>query len=257
MDQWNPDLYLKYADERTQPAYDLISRVNIANPVSIIDIGCGPGNSTRALRERWPDAQILGLDSSQEMIEKARRAYPEGRWLLADAARWKPDVQYSLVFSNAVLQWLPDHESLIERLFDAVQSQGALAVQVPAFSDAPLHQALLRVSRRANWREPMASCDELLMWHDASFYYDQLSALTQRFYIWQTTYYHVMAGHQDLIDWYAGTGMKSYLDRLANDDLRLLFQREVLEECRRDYPEQRDGKILFPFQRLFFLAYRE
>lgn len=100
-------------------------------------------------------------------------------------------------------------------------------------------------------------CDELLTYHDARFYYDQLSALSQRFFIWQTTYYHVMPDHQGLMDWYAGTGMKCYLERLPSDDLRQMFQDRVLAECRRDYPEQQDRNILFPFERLFFVAYKE
>lgn len=257
MNKWNPDLYLKYEDERSQPSYDLISRINIANPTNIIDIGCGPGNSTRALKERWPNAQILGLDSSQDMIEKARSAYPQEHWILADAVRWQPDVKYSIVFSNATLQWIPNHESLIGTLFDWVQNQGALAVQIPANSDSPLHQAVLRTSKREQWKEAMVGCDALLTYRDASFYYNQLSAVSKRMFLWHTTYYHVMASHQGLIDWYASTGMKSYLERLPNDDLRALFQSQVLNECRPAYPEQQNHKILFPFKRLFFVAYKE
>jgi trans-aconitate 2-methyltransferase len=257
MIQWNPDLYLKYQDERTQPAHDLISRIAVADPVRIADIGCGPGNSTRALRERWPRAEILGLDNSAEMIEKARSAYPPGRWILADAAEWKPDAAYNIVFSNAALQWIPDHETLIPALFGAVESPGALAVQVPANGGSPLHQAVLKVSRMEEWKNAVAGCEELIHYHDAGFYHDLLSALAGRIQIWQTTYFHVMADHQGLMDWYAGTGMKPYLERLADDGLKKLFQSRVLDECRAAYPVQRDGRILFPFQRLFFLATRD
>jgi trans-aconitate 2-methyltransferase len=256
MKKWNPDLYLKYEDERTQPSYDLISRINIANATNIVDIGCGPGNSTRALKERWPHAQILGLDSSQEMIEKARSTYPQENWILTDAARWQSDVKFSLVFSNAALQWIPNHEILIRRLFDWVQSQGAMAVQVPANSDSPLHRALFRVSGMEKWKETMAGCAELLTYHGERFYYDQLSAVSKRIFLWHTTYYHVMDSHQGLIDWYASTGMKPYLERLESDDLRRLLQSQVLDECRHAYPEQQDCKILFPFKRLFFVAYK-
>ena len=143
MNKWNPDLYLKFADERTQPSYDLISRINIANPANIVDIGCGPGNSTKALRERWPQAHILGLDSSKEMIAKARVSYPQGDWVLADAANWKTDVKYDIVFSNATLQWIPNHERLLKTLFDCINTAGVLAVQVPANNSSPLHQALV------------------------------------------------------------------------------------------------------------------
>jgi trans-aconitate 2-methyltransferase len=255
--EWNPDLYLKYEDERTQPSYDLASRINVANPANIIDMGCGPGNSTRVLREQWPHAQIIGLDSSPEMIEKARSAYPQGRWILADAAKWKAEIQYGIIFSNAMLHWLPNQEGVIKTLFDGVQNQGALAVQVPANNDSPLHKALLSMSKREAWKNVMRGCDELITYHDANFYYDLLSALTSRFFIWYTTYYHVMGSHQGLIDWYASTGMKPYLERLATDEIRHLFQSQVLDECRSAYPEQQDHRILFPFRRLFFVAYRE
>jgi trans-aconitate 2-methyltransferase len=254
---WNPDLYLKFEDERTQPSYDLTARINIPNPASIIDMGCGPGNSTRVLRECWPHAQIVGLDSSPEMIEKARNAYPQGNWILADAATWKADSQYSIIFSNAMLHWLPDQESVIKRLFAGVQSQGALAVQVPANNDSPLHKAVLSVSKREAWKDMMTGSDKVITYHDASFYYDRLAALSGRIFIWHTTYYHVLGDHQGLIDWYASTGMKPYLERLGSVELRQLFQSQVLEECRSAYPEQQNGRILFPFRRLFFIAYKE
>jgi trans-aconitate 2-methyltransferase len=257
MEQWNPELYLKYADERTQPSYDLVSRIKLANPARIIDVGCGPGNSTQALRERWPNADISGLDNSPEMIEKARSAYPQGQWILADAANWRPDARYDIVFSNAVLQWLPHHESLIEKLYACVHSQGALAVQIPANYNSPLYRAILRVAARPEWKDTLEGCEARLTYHPVGFYYDLLSTLSSRFYVWHTIYYHVMASHQGLIDWYASTGMRPYLERLANQEQRRAFQAQILEACRPDYPAQADGRILFPFQRLFFIAYQE
>jgi len=257
MKKWNPDLYLKYEDERTQPSYDLVSRVDVSSPANIIDIGCGPGNSTRVLRERWPNAHIFGLDSSREMIAKARSGYPRGEWILADAANWKTDIGYDIVFSNAVLQWIPNHEVLLRALFDHVNERGALAVQIPANDGSPLQQAVLKVSSREEWLAPMAGCEKLLTYRNACFYYDQLSAVSRRFAIWHTTYYHVMVDHHGLIDWYAGTGMRPYLERLTSEEQRRLFQKQVLDECRSDYPEQQDGRILFPFKRLFMVAYKE
>lgn len=256
MDRWDPDLYLKYEDERTQPSYDLVARIRVDDPANIIDIGCGPGNSTRVLREQWPEARVVGLDSSQEMFAKAGATHPEEQWVLADAAGWEPDLKYSIVFSSATLQWIPDHKRLIRRLFDGVQSGGALAVQVPANSGSPLHQAVLRVSGKAEWREATQACDGIFAYHDAGFYYDQLAGLATRIVMLHTTYYHVMESHQGLVDWYASTGMKPYLEKLGDDGLRHSFQSQVLEECRSACPEQADRKILFPFQRLFFVAYR-
>ena len=142
MPAWDANLYLKFANERTQPAIDLVSRINLANPQRIIDVGCGPGNSTAILRQRWPGAAVAGLDSSPEMIAAARLANPEQEWILADAGAWQADAPYDLVFSNATLQWLPDHERIVRRLFDQVAAGGALAFQIPsrAYSRyAPVH----------------------------------------------------------------------------------------------------------------------
>ncbi len=268
MGKWDPDSYLRFEQERTQPSYDLVSRIVGLDPATVIDIGCGPGNSTRVLRERWPNAHITGLDNSPEMIEKARAAFPQGTWILADAAMWRPDAggthpegcthpqRYDLVFSNAALQWIPNHELLLRSLFGLLKPQGALAVQVPANNDSPLYRAVVQVSGKAEWREWTSGCDGLLTYHPASFYYDQLSALSRRVYVWQTTYYHVLADHQGMIDWYASTGMRCYLERLPGDAQRKAFQAQVLDECRAHYPQQQDGQILFPFRRLFFVAYR-
>jgi trans-aconitate 2-methyltransferase len=257
MPQWNPEAYLRFADERTQPSYDLAARIEIAHPTRVIDIGCGPGNSTRVLSGRWPGAQIVGLDSSLEMIAKARQTYPRESWILADAADWRSEERYDVVFSNAALQWIPDHSTLLPRLFALLNDGGALAVQVPQNYGSPLYKAVVTVAGRAGWRAATAGCDELLTYHDAAFYYDRLSALAGRVCMWFTTYFHVMAGHQDLIAWYASTGMRPYLERLAGDEERSVFQGQVLEECRAQYPRQQDGKILFPFARLFFVAYKE
>lgn len=257
MNTWNPELYLKFEEERTQPSCDLVSRIKVANPAYIVDIGCGPGNSTRVLRERWKQARILGLDSSPEMIEKARHLHPDGEWILADAGTWQPDRQFDIVFSNATLQWIPNHETLIARLFNWVKEGGALAVQIPANTDSPLHQAVLKVSQNARWKNRMLGCESVLTYRDARFYYSQLSALSHRFSIWRISYYHVLDSHKDLIDWYAGTGMKVYLERLNGEQEEREFKAQTLEECRAAYPEENDGKILYPFQRLFFVAYKD
>jgi trans-aconitate 2-methyltransferase len=137
MPNWNPDQYLKFANERTQPSIDLAARINVENPKSIIDIGCGPGNSTRVLRQRWPESRISGLDSSVEMIKKAKEDFPELEWITADASTFKFDKKYDIVFSNAALQWMPAHELLLRRLMEILNANGALAVQVPANKESP------------------------------------------------------------------------------------------------------------------------
>jgi trans-aconitate 2-methyltransferase len=257
MNDWNPELYLRYENERTLPSRDLISRIAVTNPSDIIDMGCGPGNSTRVLRERWPGARILGLDNSPDMIRKAKEAYPRGQWILADAAVWKPDRKCDIVFSNATLQWIPGQEIVIRTFFDALNSSGALAVQVPADDGSPLRRAVLRVAGTGDWKDRMEGCDRRIAYHDETYYYDQLSPLARRIEIWNTTYFHRMAGHPDLVDWYASTGMKPFLDRLSGGDSKREFQSRVLEECRDGYPPQGDGCVLFPFKRIFFIAYKD
>jgi trans-aconitate 2-methyltransferase len=254
-ERWNPDQYLRFAEERTRPSRDLVARIDLSSPARIVDIGCGPGNSTRVLCERWPNARILGLDNSPEMIRKAEADCLAGEWVLADAATWEPGEPCDLVFSNAALQWLPNHERLLPRLFGQVASGGALAVQVPANSDSPIHRAVTMVARRPEWCARLADCAGRLTYHPPSLYYDLLAPLAGRLDLWQTTYYHVLPGPQSMIDWYASTGMRPYLERLADDE-REAFQAQVLEISRPHYPVQRDGRVLFPFPRLFYVAYR-
>ena len=155
MPTWDPDLYLKFANERAQPALDLIARVDSLRPGRIIDLGCGPGNSTAMLRQRWPEAEVTGLDNSAEMIAAAALAYPAEKWVLADAASWTADSPFDIVFSNAALQWLPDHAVLFPHLMAQVASPGVLAVQMPYHYESPLHYVVQEVANDAAWRERM------------------------------------------------------------------------------------------------------
>ncbi len=256
MTPWNPEAYLKFKDERTQPSRDLAARTDLDAPAQAVDIGCGPGNSTQVLHARWPAARLLGVDSSPEMIDRARQTYPEADWQLADAATWEPAQPFDLVFSNATLQWIPGHAALLPRLFGWVKPRGALAIQVPANNDSPLYLAVVAVAQRAPWRTYTAGCEALVTYHPPSCYYDLLAPVAARFALWQTTYYHVLPDHQGLLDWYASTGLKPYLERLPGDAERQAFQAQILETCRAAYPQQADGRVLFPFRRLFFIAYK-
>lgn len=256
MRHWNPGQYLKFKNERTQPSIDLISKIKMDNANSIIDIGCGPGNSTQALYQRWPTAEIVGLDNSEEMIKKARKDYPKQKWVLANASRFESDRTYDLVFSSAVLQWISNHERLLLRLINLLNDKGALAVQVPANNESPLHKALLSVSSRQMWHQFTTGCEQLLNYRSSAYYYDLLSPVVSEIDLWETTYYHVLASHEGLIEWYRSTGMRPFLERLPDDVSRTRFEKDVLEECRNDYPMQKDGKILYPFKRIFFIAYK-
>ncbi|HLJ44517.1 MAG TPA: methyltransferase domain-containing protein [Bryobacteraceae bacterium] len=255
MPVWDSAVYLKFASERGQPSLDLISRINLRHPRTIIDLGCGPGNSTQALRERWPDASIAGIDSSPQMIETAKRSFPEQSWVIGDAATWKPDVPVDLVFSNAMLQWVPQHEAVCRHWLAQVAPGGAFAVQVPAHYDSALHREILAVSKDPAWNDRMSGARSALTNHPPPFYYDVLQPLASRLDLWETTYYHVVAGPEAVIEWFRGTGLRPYLEALASEKERLRFEDLLLERYTITYPRQPDGRVLFPFRRLFFVAY--
>lgn len=254
MPQWDAGLYLKFSTERTQPSIDLIQRIALADPYRIVDLGCGPGNSTEALRRRWPGASITGLDSSPEMIEAARQAYPSGAWEVADAARWSAPEPCDLVFANALLQWIPDHQRMCRRLMEQV----ALAVQLPAEAhyESPVHREIRDVSREAAWRDRLEAACATFTHAPAAFYYDALQPLATRIDLWETTYYHVVAEPEALLDWYRGTGLRPFLEALAGDEEWRDFERKLLDRYIAAYARQPDGRVLFPFARLFFVAYR-
>src|SRR5262245_37871019 len=152
MTAWNPNHYLQFADERTRPAYDLAARIPVANPKRVVDLGCGPGNSTAVLRQRWPDAVVIGVDSSAEMLAAARTAHPAGTWVLGDAATWTAAEPVDVVFSNALLHWVPDHGTVVPHLFRQLAPGGCLAFQMTAHFDSPVHLLIATVAARLGWR---------------------------------------------------------------------------------------------------------
>ena len=255
MPTWDPGQYLKFGAERTRPAVDLCTRIQ-GTPRRILDLGCGPGNSTAVLRERWPEAELAGLDSSPEMIAQARAGCPGGDWILAGAESYQPRAALDLVFSNAVLQWLPDHGRLLPRIMGWIAPGGCLAVQMPAKGGTLVRAALAEVAGRPRWREALAGVEGALTFEDPRFYYNLLAPCADRVDLWETIYYHPMASHQALVDWHAGTGMRPFLERLPDEAARSAFKAEVLEACRGCFPAAADGKVLMPFKRLFFVAWK-
>jgi trans-aconitate 2-methyltransferase len=254
---WDPDLYLKFKDERTQPAIDLISKINAAfQPESILDVGCGPGNSSQALLERWPEARLTGIDNSASMIEKAKATYPNNLWVLADAASYAPTARYDLVFSNATIQWIPDHEKLFKKLFNLINSGGSLAIQVPRFDEMPVSKAIQEVSSREKWEESTRGCADLLTRHDYKYYFELMSADYQAVEMWQTDYIHILESQYAILEWIRSTAIKPYLDCINEEGEKALFESELLAEIKRDYPVQRNGKVIFPFRRLFMIGYK-
>jgi trans-aconitate 2-methyltransferase len=253
---WDAEHYLRFADERTRPAADLAGRVAIDAPARVIDLGCGPGNSTRVLAERWPGAALTGLDSSAEMIASARQTDVAAEWVLGDLGEWEAEVPYDVVFSNAALQWLPDHDVLVPRLFAQVAVGGALAFQLPADRYALVRRLIDEVADDAAWRERMTAPRTRLTIEPLERYYDALVGLASRLDLWMTEYQHVMAGAEAIVDWIASTGLRPYLDALADEAERERFRTLLLERVARGYERRADGRVLFGFRRQFVIAYR-
>lgn len=256
MPRWDADLYLRFSNERTRPSVDLTAHIEIPDPGRIIDLGCGPGNSTDVLRKRWPKARITGLDSSAEMIAAASGSYPNEEWLIGDIASWSAAVPFDVVFSNAALQWVPNHAVLFPHLFAQVASGGALAVQIPAHFNSALHREILETAADPSWRHLMGPALDALTREPPSFYYDLLRPLAANLDIWETVYYHIVEGPQSIIEWFRGTGLRPFLAALPNEGERKRFEQLLLERYTQAYRPQKDGRIMFQFRRLFIVAYR-
>jgi trans-aconitate 2-methyltransferase len=256
MAQWDPAQYLRFGSERTRPVLDLIHRIRLDNPHRILDLGCGPGNSTEALRARWPASTITGLDNSAKTIGHARQSFPQGNWIVGDASFWRAEEPFDLVFSNAALQWIPNHETLCRQLFEQAAPGGALAVQVPAHYDSPLHLEILEVSRDPRWDSRMERARRSLTNHPPEFYYDLLAGGASSIDLWESIYYHVLPGPEGVLEWFRGTGLRPYLEALPDGEERRVFEDCLLARYRQSYPMHRNHVILFPFRRLFFVAYR-
>lgn len=253
MHEWDAGRYLRFANERTRPAFDLIARLDLAASRRIVDLGCGPGNSTVLLRQRWPDAALTGIDNSADMLRTACRDHPEIAFAAADIAAWSPDEPCDLVFSNAALQWVGDHARLLPRLVGAVAPGGRLAVQMPRNHDFATHALMRQVAAEGVWRERLADARAPSPVKPPAFYYDCLAPLCRRVVLWETDYIQVMDGVAAIVEWLHGTGLRPFLARLEAAEQRLFLDRytALLSEA---FPPQVDGKILLPYPRLFFIA---
>ncbi|WP_306891592.1 trans-aconitate 2-methyltransferase [Ancylobacter amanitiformis] len=254
MQDWNPGQYLKFEDERTRPAFDLLARVPLNEPRACLDIGCGPGNSTELLVHRYPRAVVEGMDSSASMLAKARERLPHMSFDQADIAIWQPKRSYDLLFANAVLQWVPEHERLFARLVRALTPGGCLAVQMPDNLAEPSHVAMREVAEGGPWADRLRAANaakaEIGSFDD---YYRWLRASGCSIDIWSTTYVHEMAGAAAIVEWFKSTGLKPYIDPLSPEE-----RAEYLERYRasiaRHYPAHENGTVLLRFPRLFIIA---
>ena len=249
---WDPDRYLTYADERGRPFVELVQRIDADAPARVVDLGCGPGNLTRLLAERWPDAEVLGIDSSPEMIAKAQRDVPGTAFRVDDLRAWAAsDETVDVLVSNATLQWLPDHLELLPRLVERVRPGGWLAFQVPGNFDEPSHT--LRDQLAAE--EPYAAHTAGVAVpdsHDPAVYLDVLAGAGCTVDAWETTYLHLLTGEDPVFTWVSGTGARPTLQALP-DGLREQFEEEFRARLRAAYPAHPYGVVL-PFRRIFVVA---
>lgn len=256
MADWNAAQYLKFEDERTRAARDLLARVPPGDYPSIVDLGCGPGNSTELLIERFPDAAIIGVDRSPDMLRQAAQRLPGVEFIEADLGSWTPGGAERLIFANAVFQWVPDHQLVMRRLFEALPPAGVLAVQMPDNTSEPSHAAISDVAASRDWGPALeAAVRERSALPSADSYYDLLAPLARRVDIWHAVYNHVLADVPAIVEWVKGTRLRPCLDALegaARDE----FLAAYTERLAAFYPPRADGRILLRFPRLFIVAVR-
>lgn len=249
----DPEQYLKFSEERTRPAAELLARVPVEKAHRVLDLGCGPGNSTELLSDRWPFAQVRGVDSSPEMLARARRDLPTAEFVEADLQSYRPEQPVDVMFANASLHWLPEHEQLIPALFAHVAEDGALAFQVPCNFDAPSHRLMRELP--GPWSPRTAALLQRSRVGTPAFYYDLLAPHARHVDIWQTTYEHVLPDAQSIVDWVSATGLRPYLEELEPEE-RAPYLAQYAKAIAAAYPARVDGKRLFSFPRLFVVAVR-
>ena len=256
MADWNARQYLKFEDERTRPARDLLAQVPLDRAALAVDLGCGPGNSTELIAARFPQAELLGLDSSPAMLDAARKRLPQARFELADAATFTLPRPADLIFANAVLQWVPDHAALFPRLLSLLAPGGVLAVQMPDNLDEPSHVAMRETAMTGPWAEKLAGAvGARTVLPPPGRYYDLLIPGAARVNIWHTIYNHALDGAPAIVEWVKGTGLRPFIDPLEGDE-KAQFLEEYRQRLLAPYPEQVDGKVLLAFPRLFIVAQR-
>jgi len=252
---WDPSQYLAYGDERSRPAMDLLARVPTAMPRLVADLGCGPGNSTALLAQRWPCSRLIGVDSDPAMLARAHRDGPDAEWIQADIADWQPRAAPDVIFSNAALHWLPGHATLLPRLLGMLADGGALAVQMPRNHAAPSHVLLRETAEDGPWAAALNGVLEDAPVAAPETYARWLTPHATRLDIWETTYLHRLTGADPVLSWVRGSALRPVLDRLSSDQANK-FERDYAARLRDAYPPEPDGITLFPFRRLFIIALR-
>ncbi len=253
---WSAAQYVKFEEERTRPACDLVQRIPLTSLSNGADIGCGPGNSTELLRARYPKACIVGIDSSPDMIEAARKRLPDVAFQVANIRAWRPAAPLDAILANAVLQWLPEHETLIPALIAMLKPGGALAVQMPDNLDEPSHRVMREIAGFGPWAAKLKHAAKARAErHGPDWYFRLLRVHAAHVDVWRTTYFHPLGGAPAIVEWLKGTGLRPFLDPLEKSEREAFLVRyeEAIAEA---YPAETDGTVLLPFPRLFFVATR-
>lgn len=249
---WDPSIYLKFDDKRTRPAAELLGRIQVDDPEHVVDLGCGPGNSTALLAARWPHAKITGVDSSQEMLDKAASTDLPATWTLADIATWRAAVPADVLFTNAALQWLGSHQSLFPSLMGEVAPGGILAIQMPRNFDAPSHTLLREAVEETNNSALISLLRENPV-ADPDVYHRLLTPHASSIDIWETTYLQVLSGDDAVLAWTSGTALVPFTSALAGTE-RDRFVNSYRHKLAAAYPQEADGSTLFSFKRIFIVA---
>ncbi|UIN22290.1 methyltransferase domain-containing protein [Herbaspirillum frisingense] len=250
---WDAAQYLRFGGERLRPALDLMLHLPLQAPARILDFGCGAGNLTALLQQRWPEAEVLGVDGSEDMLAKARATVPHGRFIQADLNHWTPEHKLDLIYTNATLQWLPDHAQLFPRLLSFLNPGGCLAVQMPVMHDAPLRLAQVELARSPAYAEVLGDVSERRNVLDMGGYHDLLRPRVASLDIWQTTYLHVLKGEDPVLEWASGSSLRPYLEKMKGEQLQA-FRADYAHRMHLAYPPRSDGSTLLPFQRMFIMA---
>ncbi|WP_269716925.1 methyltransferase domain-containing protein [Caulobacter sp. NIBR2454] len=255
MPSWDPALYERYKRYRDRPALDLMLQIPRGEPPQEIwDLGCGTGEHAALLARRYPHARVHGLDSSPQMIAECRRRPETVNWVLGDLNAF--DTPADLIFTNAALQWAPDHQTLFPRLMKLVRPGGVFACQMPMAYESVHHGILRNTAAEGPWAEPLKRAVAIRPMLAASDYYDWLAPLSDRVDIWSTQYLHVLEGDDAVVDWMSGTALRPYFDALEGSPLREAFLDAFRANIAKAFPVRPDGTTLFPFERLFIVAQR-
>jgi trans-aconitate 2-methyltransferase len=250
---WNPQQYLKFSGHRLRPAVDLLMRIPDFQVASVADLGAGAGNVTKLIKERWPNAVVVGVEGSAEMVAAGEKAAPGVEWLQQDLGSWRPAQQYDVIYSNAALHWLPDHQTLFPALMEKVAPGGILAVQMPRNFGAPSHLLIAETALNGPWRSRLEHLVTPPPVEAPGFYHDLLAPWSQNIDIWETEYLQVLEGENPVKEWTKGTWLTRYLDVLQGAD-KAAFEAAYGERVAKAYPRNAAGQTLFPFRRLFMVA---